>query len=92
MIYSLSDSEFSAYYLLIKSRLGAAGLIADNYFDFDSVETAYNISCNVTVQNPENTDEYNLGTFRVIVVETDGQYSILYDDVFIQGLLDSLSF
>lgn len=89
-VYSLSIDQTSFYHSIISSYLAGIGLDADTYYDRDQISNIYCVDFSVTAENDDCDETHEFGNIQVIVAQIYDDYYVLYDDVFIQTLLDSI--
>lgn len=86
----IADADKHNAYDIIEKYISAAGLDAEEFIDFSLITEMYEVQVSITCENEECDYVFDIGTGVATVVLYDGEYMVLYDDIFIDGLLNSL--
>lgn len=89
-VYSMSVDQNSFYHSLISSYLTGFGLDAGTYYDRYQINNIYCVEFSVAAEDINSEAKHDFGNVQVIVAEIYDDYYVLYDDVYIQTLLDSI--
>lgn len=85
------ETSGSDYYCdLISKCVADMGLDASDYIDFDAITEIHEFSVDVSCEDTDCTQRFEIGTCTVAVAEINGDYKVLYDDMFIEKLLNAL--
>ncbi len=90
-VYSVSVDQNSFYHSLISSYLTGFGLDAGTYYDRYQINNVYCVEFSVAAEDINSEAKHDFGNVQVIVAEIYDDYYVLYDDVYIQTLLDSIN-
>lgn len=87
----LSQSENQFYDDMISEYFERLGLDVNDYYDSVQIPNMYRARIYVTAENEDCDEIQDFGMIEVILAEFYDEYYVLYDDTYIQAILDSIA-
>ncbi len=86
----LSHTEMLFYFDMLSAHFENLGLDVNDYYDDEQISKMFRVQIDVSAENAECDETQEFGVVEVILAEFYGEYYVLYDDVYIATLLESV--